>query len=631
LRPIAQLNWHGQQTRDGDKRRAHEALLADVAQRGRAVSLPPRTARDNDAAGNPWADPLLLAPVRVSFEDAPDAKANQAAATVAILEIIPRLDASPATHRGYEQFIAAVCELAAEYHAYRELARLRRDESYRDELLRLGTAVHGHLDLEPTSYAVANEGRRLVGCDRLSVLVRRGRRCRLLAASGASRIERRGATARQLARLAELVRPTGEPAYYADGECDALPPIADALERHAEATHARQIAVVPLGDVGLGADNDPRSAIRNPKSSPQFVLIAEQFDARDAELARERLVEVGRVCATALDRAREVDELPLRWLLRPLGAMKRAIAGHVPRTLFALAALAAAVAALVYVPAEFTIDAPATLQPTVRQDVFARRSGLVDEVLVGHGSEVAAGEPLVKLRDPELELDLRRVRGEIETVGRQLDAVRATKSGREIRDASPTERYRLSASERELAQRLENLDQELELLSAERESLVIRSPIAGRVLTWDVANRLSARPVERGEVLLTVADMSADWQLDLAVADDRIGHVLAARAATDAELPVTFRLRSEDESIVGQIHEISTTADVEPPADATSAAARPTVRVIVSFDKSQLSAEAQRELRPGVSATAQIDCGRRSLGYVWLHDVWDATNEWLRF
>jgi multidrug efflux pump subunit AcrA (membrane-fusion protein) len=345
------------------------------------------------------------------------------------------------------------------------------------------------------------------------------------------------------------------------------------------------------------------------------------------DVLRDRLAEVGGIATTALYTAREVDQLPVRWLLRPLAAAKQKVTAHWTRSTLIAAGLAMLFAALVLVPADFTIEAPATLEPAVRQEVFAPRNGLVDEVLVEHGADVAAGTPLVKLRDPELDLDLRRVRGEMETVGRQLDAVRAAKTGREIRDSSPTELYRLSASEREFAQRLTNLELELKLLTAERESLVVRSPIDGRVLTWDIANRLAARPVERGEVLATVADLSAEWQLELDVADDRIGHVLAAQEAGDADLPVEFRLRSQDRKHTGQIQTIGTTADVDA-HDANEAS--PTIRVIVAFDKSQLTDAAQQELRPGVSATAQIDCGRRSLGYVWLHDVWDTAIGWLR-
>jgi hypothetical protein len=214
-------------------------------------------------------------------------------------------------------------------------------------------------------------------------------------------------------------------------------------------------------------------------------------------------------------------------------------------------------------------------------------------------------------------------------VRRQLDAVRATKSSREIRDADPVELYRMSASEREFEQQLTNLESELSLLAQERDNLVVRSPIDGRVITWDLAGRLIARPVERGEALVTVADLSSDWQLELDVADDRIGYVLAAQeqAGTHA-LPVRFRLHSTDTLQTGQIQQVGMTASVD---TKDAAVARPTVEVTVSFDKLQLEDTDRRELRPGVSARAEIDCGRRSLGYVWLHDIWDTTLTWLRF
>ena len=291
---------------DADSRRAHEALLIKRRRSQRRIVVTQRR-RHNCIA------PVRMRTIGIS-------RRQRRIATVAILEIIPRADASPATYRGYEQFLAAVCDLAAEYHAYRELARLRQDETYREQLVRLSTLVHRNIELAPTAYAVANEGRRVIGCDRLSVLATIGRRCRLLATSGASRVERRSGAARRMEQLAELVRPTGEPAWYADGQSDALPPIADALEAHAEESHARHIAVdSPRATRRRRArfsERELRAA--RAREKPPFVLVAEQFDARTGDLARERLVEVGELSATALYNALEVDQLPLRWLLRPL-------------------------------------------------------------------------------------------------------------------------------------------------------------------------------------------------------------------------------------------------------------------------------------------------------------------------
>src|SRR4029079_4962550 len=141
-----------------------------------------------------------------------------------------------------------------------------------------------------------------------------------------------------------------------------------------------------------------------------------------------------------------------------------AVSEHLSRTALAGAAVACAIAALVFVPADFNVDAPGTIEPTVRPNVVAPRSGIVDEVLVKHGADVKAGQPLVRMRDPSLELELKRVDGELETAQRQLDAVRATKTNRAVRDTTPVESYRLSAEERELEQKVTNARRELELL-----------------------------------------------------------------------------------------------------------------------------------------------------------------------
>jgi multidrug efflux pump subunit AcrA (membrane-fusion protein) len=627
FQPATQVRWPAAEwSRDDASRLAHDQLLSESANRGTVTFVAPQLAQGDEPAANPTKYLLLLGPVNVRNE-------NNAALSPAIIELLLEPNASPSTIRGSEQFLTAICELAADYHSFAELRRLRQEDDYRSQLLQLSSDVHRQLGLRETSYTVANEGRRLIGCDRLTVVNAHGKKSRVLATSGVSRTERRSGTVRRIEQLAELVRRSNEPAFYDDGRCDGLPPVAEALEQHAEESHARQIAAIPLRFPPEPTASDAASGVKDwsrRHDQPLFVLVAEQFDARNAELSRERLVEVADVCTTALYNAEQVARLPLGWLLRPLGEAKHWIGTHLSRTVLAAAAIAASVAALVLIPTDFRIESPGTLQPVVRRDIFAPRSGLVDEVLVAHGAEVSAGQPLVRLRDPALDLELERVDGELETAQRQLDAVRATRTNRQVRDANPTDVYRLSAEERELQQRLTNLRNELELLNRDRDALVVTSPIAGRVLSWDIGNRLIARPVERGEVLATVADLSADWQLELAVPDDRIGYVLAAQQALDKALPVRFRLSSDDrEQHAGHIVEISQTADVNPSEGNT--APSPTVLVKVALDDMQLSEASLRELRPGVSARAQIDCGRRPLGYVWLHDIWDAVVEWFQF
>jgi multidrug efflux pump subunit AcrA (membrane-fusion protein) len=626
---------------DEAARRTHEALLVEAISAGRVITVAPRSSRDSEAT-NPTDRALLIGPVfasraRALPEDAnsPAARRNDAKGdAAAIIELQLRADASPATYRGCEQFLAAVCEIAADFHAFEELRRLQQNETYRNNLLRLGRLVHAQLKVSKTAYVIANEGRRVLGCDRLSVLMARGRRCRLLAASGVSRVERRSSTARRIEKLAGMVRRTDEPAFYEDGQADALPPVAEVLEQHAEESHARHILAVPLRRPAAYSAKDSALLDESPTQKrkwvrPTFVLVAEQFDLREGEMKRDQLVEVGEVCTTALYNALDAERLPLGWLLRPLGGVTRYIGAHVPRTLLVVAAIAAAVATLVLMPADFNIEAPGTLQPIVQQDVFAPRDGLVDEVLVAHGETVKQGQPIVKMRDPALELELKRVDGELQTAQRQIDAVRATKTNRAVRDANPVDSYRLSAEERELQQKLTNLRRELDLLNHERDQLLVTSPIAGRVITWDVSHRLMARPVERGEVLVTVADPSSPWQLELNVADDRIGHVLAAQQEMQKDLTVRYRLSSDERDLrYGKIAEICQTADI---ANEKASRPKPTILVKVALDDPDLQRNLEGEIRPGVSARAQIACGRRPLGYVWLHDVWDRVQAWVKF
>jgi multidrug efflux pump subunit AcrA (membrane-fusion protein) len=613
---------------------AHQALLAQVAAGRIVVTIAPQVTTEKSVPLNLTEHVLVLGPVRALAAgtdlSAPDSKRPQETATLAIVELWMRVDAGPATYRGCEQFLMGVCDIAADYHAFEDRRRLLDVDHHRTELLNLGRRVHSHLKLSTTAYEVANEGRRVVGCDRLSVLVGRGRRSKLLAASGVSRVERRSTAARRLARIATMVRRTDEPAYYADGQCDALPPVAEAIERHVGESHARHIAAIPVRwPVDPTEEDSPITKKRVRRRRPAFVLIAEQFDAREGELRRDWLVEVAQVCATALYNAREVDRTALRWLLRPLGKVTHWVGAHLPRTLLGVAAVVAAVWALVTVPADFNIESPGTLQPIVRRDVFAPRTGIVDEVLVQHGANVSAGQPLVRMRDPALELALKRVDGELETAQRQLDAVRATKTNRAVRDPTPIDSYRLSAEERELEQKLTNSRRELELLQHEREQLVVNSPIAGKVLTWDVGHQLLARPVERGEVLVTVADLSADWQLELDVPDDRIGYVLAAQHGIKPDLSVRFKLNSDErEEHQGKITEICQTANL---SQDKATRPKPTVLTKVSFNTADLIKAAGGDLRPGISARAEIACGQQPLGYVWFHDIWDAAIEWWRF
>jgi len=225
------------------------------------------------------------------------------------------------------------------------------------------------------------------------------------------------------------------------------------------------------------------------------------------------------------------------------------------------------------------------------------------------------------LRNSELDFKLSQLLGDLQTTQQELDTVQIS-----LRSTNPNEpreqaQYnQLAAREVELKSELKSLDKLLAILNNQIAELEVRSPIAGQVLTWDLHKTLDARPVKRGQVLMTVADVNGPWVVEIKVADEHIGHVLAAQRDTDKELKVEFMLAANPGvSHTGEILRVAKTAE----RDDTDG---PTVLVTVRFEKSQIA-----DLRPGASVVPRIHCGRRAIGYVWFHELFEAVQKRLLF
>jgi multidrug efflux pump subunit AcrA (membrane-fusion protein) len=164
----------------------------------------------------------------------------------------------------------------------------------------------------------------------------------------------------------------------------------------------------------------------------------------------------------------------------------------------------------------------------------------------------------------------------------------------------------------QLKEEIRGLEAQLQVVRQQQAQLLVKSPLAGVVITWDAERQLAGRPVKRGDSLLTVADLAGPWELILDVPDRRAGHVLAARRQR-AELPITFQLGTDPGAVRrGTVKSIS-------PATELSSQSEPVVHVTAV-----LADAPPAQLRPGATVVARIDCGRSSLGYFWLHELWEA-------
>ena len=541
-----------------------------------------------------------------------------------LIELFFPPGSSPETQLGWQELIDTVRHIAADYHMWDDYRHLRSERDFHTQSLALLRRVHGRSDLKRTAFEIANEGRSLVGVDRLSVLVRRGRRWQLLAVSGVDHVESRSDTTKSLRKLAKWTARWGEPIDY-DPQCqldDYPESLSELVLNHVDYSQSRRLIAVPLEPSSEKDEERPR---KKRKVLSKVVLIAEQFHAEDQPNLSQRVVELAYLCQPALEQAMRLDRFGVRGIVRWSDRMSGFgwLIG-IFKFMLLVSTLAGIVAALVLVERDFEIEAPARLAPLVEQDVFASTDGTIAQVIVHHGDEVEEGQLLAVLDDPMLLLELQRVRGEIETTRKRLEAIAVARIDRTVREDRKTERLSLSAEAEQLQQRLESLEKQRDILQQRREALEIRSPIAGMVLTLDVQNLLDSRPVARGQVLFTLADTTAGWQLLADVPQDSISHVVAADQREQEPLAVRFRLTGDlDEIHQGQLATIREVAVLDPEQMDEEL---PAIEVEISLEDEQLAAA-----RPGMTAEVRIHCGRRPLGYIWLHDVWEAIYRWVIF
>lgn len=581
-------------------RPAHRALLNAVAKGGQSrVVLPGGPASDGPLPGNPTANMLLLQPVSVDGR------------LIGLLEVLQRPIPDAELQQAYANLLAALGEAAEDYHRNCELRELRAMRRSWEQTVQFACRVHDARRLRETTYTIVNESRRLLGCDRASLAVLRGRRYAVVAVSGVEQLQSRSTTVRLIGRLAAIVAAIGEPWTYS-GSSDSAPPELDALlQPYLDETHVRRLTILPL----LRREKDELEMPAEPRPHPVGVLVIESFQP-ESEAPPPWLVKA--VCEhseIALRNARLHRSPPRRaadWL------RQRGRAGLAVTALLVLLAVAAAG---VLIPADFTIPARGELVPELRRDVFAPRGGEIRKLYVDHDASVERGRVLVQLASPELDLESKRLAGERLTLQQKLLAARSQRRGQGTSQADERQPpAHWSAIERELQTQLQSVQQQLEIIDAEIDRLQVRSPVSGRVQTWDVRRLLEARPVAQGQVLMTIADVDGPWVLELAIQDHHMRHVLAARRRSGTDLDVSYLLKTAPHiRYQGQLVRLGMTTTNQPQQP-------PHVQAVVAVHRQQI-----QPLRSGAAVVARIHCGQAPIAYVWLHDLLDALRTWWFF
>ncbi|MEQ8788533.1 MAG: HlyD family efflux transporter periplasmic adaptor subunit [Pirellulaceae bacterium] len=571
----------------------HRALVAASAAAGQSLAMPPRSRLSAGDAINDSEHLLLLAPVAVAGN------------VQLVIEVLQRPGRGPVTERGYLRFLERMCQFAAEYLRGRRLREYGERDALWEQVEGYLGELHQGLNLRRTLYTIANEGRRLIGCDRVSVALCRGRRCNVEVVSGLESFDKRAQEVKRLGRLARAVVVTGEPLWFDGSHGDLPPQIEVVLHDYIDRSHARKLIVLPLNRPLGDASDDSRQG----RECVGALIVEQLAGGEDPPQLKHKARLVARHAAPALANAVDHDGLFLLPLWKAIGRMRWVVeARNLPKVATAIGVLAALVLSLLIVPYRFDVAADGKLQPQVRREVFASIEGTVVEVPVEHLQQVAEGDIVARLRNTELEQEIETLLGQrTSTRERLLSIQRALLDTR----LNPQEQNRLNGELATLQETADSIERMMALVREKEKRLDVRSPTTGQVSTWQVRDILLRRLVQGGQSLMTVIDPTSAWELELRLPERRLRHLIeAAESGGDAPLEVTFVLATHpDTRLSGRVVHIDRTADVR---DANGN----TVLVRVAIDKDTLP-----DLRDGAKVTARVHCGERPLGYVLFHDL----------
>lgn len=612
-------------------RRSHEELLRAVVLQPRQLHLLPHSGMGPAEAGkagpgNPTDFLLLLVPVMVNDQVGGLLEVWQGAARP--LNAIP----------GFLQFMGLMAELITRFVRNQMLGQMTGQQQLWTQLEAFARQVHGSLNPIEVGYLVANEGRRLVECDRVSVAVRYGGTVRIESISGTDVVEKRSNLVVLMRNLCNEVLNWGEKLVFTGTKDESLPPrVLAALDSYLAESSSKLLVVQPLRD----------EREKNLKKPARAAMVMECFDPpTEPQQILGRLEVLAKHATPALYNAVEHRRIPMRFLWKPMAAVQEGLGGKARAILLAVAVgLTILGSALYLVPYPLKMSSPGLLLPQVRRVVFTPVPGTVRQFDVQPGETVAENRTLVHMFDVQLENKIITLQGEIERAQREYNEF-----SQKSKDASlkPEDRLKLrtdAEQRRDLAgSKSRELDALRERTNADRASegvFYLKAPAFTNEETqhlgrreWTVLNanfkeELTNREVKPSEPLLRLGAKDGPWEIELKIPQKNIGQVLAAferlKKKDKQELDVDILLRSDPtRKFKGKLARNKISSEAVPNQQ-ESGEAEPVVTAFVRLDEGVDPAYRipPSLLLSGTEVQAKVRCGNHRLGYAMFYGVWE--------
>jgi hypothetical protein len=304
--------------------------------------------------GNPTAYLNLIVPVVVD---------NQVAG---LPRSLAQPGSTPECHPGFLQFMSRMAEMATRYARNQMLRQMVGQQQLWVQLEGFARDCHASLNPIEVAYRVANDGRRLIDCDRVSVGIRYGWKVRVESIS-APTWSRSGPTRRPDAEAVRRGHQVGREAHLQRQEGRQ----SSTARRRPRRLSCREQQQAAGGAVARAtsarAPTTRRCRVRRSSWSASSAAAAEQLFAR--------LEVIGRHASTALYNAVEHRRIPMRFVWMPIAAVQEGLAARRRPSSTPSRRRGAAHSALIFVPYPLKMDATGQLLPEVRRWVYAPTKG----------------------------------------------------------------------------------------------------------------------------------------------------------------------------------------------------------------------------------------------------------------
>ncbi len=262
------------------------------------------------------------------------------------------------------------------------------------------------------------------------------------------------------------------------------------------------------------------------------------------------------------------------------------------KTKLAITGLACLILASGVLHGDFQLTADAVLEGKMQRVIAAPIEGFLLSASARAGDTVKKGDLMANLDDDELQLELNKLNGQLQ------------KFRREYREALSTGDL---VKVRVISAQIDQATAEMELTQQQLQKIALTAPFDSVVIEGDLSQMLGS-PVQRGDVLFKIAPLEG-YRVILKIDERLISFVKVGQKGILAlsSLPERkFNLK---------VQKITAVAEADNKKNI--------FRVEASLDNPP------DLLRPGMEGIGKINAGRRSLLWIWTHDLVDWLRLWI--